>query len=598
LAASIVFLLIAKTFVKKYGKMRSGRQHGLGLRIVVGTFWVSLTALPYGVLVASLFILFGLFPSFPVGQSLALLFFTIMFFYRLSLEIFRLLLSPDDNAWRLIPIGDENANYLWVWLLRFAHYTALYFLVLQTLQIVQVVGPAFAFIRGVLLMVFPCMISIFILQVAREIRMNYEKSSNESGEAKDSDIRFTKLLRPVVRYWPALGVAYFWLIFIFLMVHYGSGFRYLLSASLWTSVTIVAVLIALRLKEWIFKKFFAINEKVQNRFPGLEERTNRYILILKRVFRTVIILLGVGVIAQIWGIPVNSMVSSNTGTLIILRGLAILITIGVVMAILETTEFLSDHLLTSKRKGKKKREVTQKMKTLVPMVRAATKMAAGFVGGIIILDRLGVNTTPILAGAGIVGLAVGFGSQTLVKDLINGLFILFEESVRVGDYAVLGQNEGIVEAVGLRTIRLRDVSGNVHVVPNSTIDALTNMTKEFSRTVIDIGVAYREDVDEVISILKEVGESMRTDPEYGNKILEPMEVFGLQKFDDSAVVIRVRMTTKPLSQWGIKREFNRRVKRIFDQRGIEIPFPHRTIYMGEPKQGHAAALHVQMAETS
>jgi small conductance mechanosensitive channel len=214
----------------------------------------------------------------------------------------------------------------------------------------------------------------------------------------------------------------------------------------------------------------------------------------------------------------------------------------------------------------------------------------------VILDQLGVNTTPILAGAGIVGLAVGFGSQTLVKDLINGLFILFEESIRVGDYADVGKNEGIVEAVGLRTVRLRDVSGNFHVVPNSSIDTVTNMTKEFSRTVIDVGVAYKEDVDEVMDILREIGEEMRNDPEYGEKILEPLEIFGLHKFDDSAIVIRARMTTKPLKQWGLKREFNRRVKKVFDERGIEIPFPHRTIYMGEPKEGPAAPLEVHMRE--
>jgi small conductance mechanosensitive channel len=205
-----------------------------------------------------------------------------------------------------------------------------------------------------------------------------------------------------------------------------------------------------------------------------------------------------------------------------------------------------------------------------------------------------VNTTPILAGAGIVGLAIGFGSQTLVKDIINGLFILFEDSIRVGDYVDVGKDDGTVEAVGLRTVRLRDLSGNVHVVPNSSIDAVMNYSKEFSRTVIDIGVAYREDVDEVMDIIREVGEEMRNDPKYRENILEPIEVFGLHKFDDSAIVIRARLTTKPLKQWGLKREFNRRIKKIFDQRGIEIPFPHTTVYMGQPKKGLAPALQVKV----
>ncbi|MFH1490423.1 MAG: mechanosensitive ion channel family protein, partial [Pseudomonadota bacterium] len=142
--------------------------------------------------------------------------------------------------------------------------------------------------------------------------------------------------------------------------------------------------------------------------------------------------------------------------------------------------------------------------------------------------------------------------------------------------------------------KLRDVHGNFHVVPNSSIDTITNMSKDFSRTVIDVGVAYREDVDQVMEILREIGEGMQNDPEYGKNILEPIEIFGLHKFDDSAVIVRARLTTKPLKQWGLKREFNRRVKKVFDERGIEIPFPHRTIYMGEPKESAAPPLNVQL----
>jgi small conductance mechanosensitive channel len=228
------------------------------------------------------------------------------------------------------------------------------------------------------------------------------------------------------------------------------------------------------------------------------------------------------------------------------------------------------------------------------MINTAVKIAAGFIGGVVVLDQLGVNINPVLAGAGIVGLAVGFGSQTLVKDLINGLFILFEESARVGDWAEAGNKSGHVEAIGLRTMRLRDLHGNVHVVPNSTIDTVTNLTKEFSRYVLDVGVAYKEDVDEVIGIMKEIGEEMKNDPDYGEDMLEPLEIFGLDRFEDSAVVIRARLITRPFRQWALGREFNRRLKKVFDQRGIEIPFPHQTVYMGEPKEGLAPPLQVQL----
>ncbi len=306
-------------------------------------------------------------------------------------------------------------------------------------------------------------------------------------------------------------------------------------------------------------------------------------------------IIGLGVIAQFWGVPVSTFVASRAGTLVIVRAITILITLGVVVAVIGVSQFVGGFLLKEQRGGKK-REVTQKMKTLVPVVKTAVRIAAGFVGGIIILESLGVNTTPILAGAGIIGLAVGFGAQTLVKDLITGLFILFEESIRVGDWASVGNKGGNVEAIGLRTVKLRDLNGNVHVVPNSSIDAVTNLSKEYSRAVMDVGVAYREDVDEVMKILKEVGEDLQSDPEYGLHILEPLEIFGLDRFEDSAVVIRTRFKTTPLKQWGIRREFNRRLKKRFDAEGIEIPFPHTTVYMGEPKKGTAPPLEVHIEE--
>jgi len=592
IAGGIIIAFIISLFFRKSIPKITDRMTTLTSKVTLGLLKVVLTLVPYGVLLASLFILFKILPSFPVGHSLSLLFFTVLFFYRMTLEVFRVLLSPDEAKIRLLPFSDEYANYGWVWILRFANYTAFYSLVTWTLLVVNVSAPAQSFIRGILLLVFPFMISMFIMQIAREILMKYGDLPKETEDMKAGS---NKIISYVVRYWYPLVIAYCWIIFLFLMVHYEKGFGYLFKATLGTAITVLSIFPALRALDWLFNKFFAINERVKERFPGLEEKTNRYILILQKTFKAIILILGIGIIAQIWGIPVSKMIASKTGTLIILRAIAIFITIGVVMGVIETSQFLKDYLLKGKKKGKK-REVTQKKKTLVPMINTAIKIAAGFIGGIVILDQLGVNTAPILAGAGIVGLAVGFGAQTLVKDLINGLFILFEESIRVGDYTDLGKNGGIVEAVGLRTVKLRDVSGNVHVVPNSSIDTITNMSKEFSRTVLDIGVAYKENVDEVMEIMREIGEEMRNDPEIGENILEPIEIFGLQSFEDSAVVIRARLTTKPLKQWGLKREFNRRIKKIFDQRGIEIPFPHRTIYMGEPKEGPSAPLHIRMQE--
>jgi len=594
LAGGMFIALLFWVFLRRYVPRTVEGPRRVLSALAVGFVRLIANLAPFGALLLSLFVLFRLLPSFALAHALSLLFFMVLFFYRMAVEIFRALLSPEEDKLRILPFGDENASYLWLWSLRFARYTGFYVLVSKTLLLAEVSPSANAFVRGILLLVFPVLISIFILQVSREIRIRSERRGVEmdrNGAKNDSKTIGSIFLR----YWHVVGIAYAWAVFLFLIFSYERGFGYLFRATIESAITILAILGAQRILAWLFERLFAISERVKQRVPGIEEKANRYMLFARKVLDVIIVTLGVGVVAEIWGIPVSDFVVSRAGSAFILRALAIALTVGVVVLVIQASQFLSEYLLKHK-KDKKKKAPTQKMKTLLPISTTAVKFAAVFIGGIVILDQLGVNTTPILAGAGIVGLAVGFGSQTLVRDLINGLFILFEESLRVGDYAEAGNKGGIVESVGLRTVRLRDLHGNVHVIPNSSINTVTNYSKEFSRAVIDIGVAYRENVDEVIEILKGIGEEMRSDPEHGKSILEPMEVFGLQSFADSAVVIRVRFTTKPLKQWGLKREFQRRVKRVFDERGIEIPFPHRTVYMGEPKIGPAPPLHLVVKE--
>lgn len=202
-----------------------------------------------------------------------------------------------------------------------------------------------------------------------------------------------------------------------------------------------------------------------------------------------------------------------------------------------------------------------------------------------ILCEIGVDLKPLLAAAGLGGLAIGFGAQSLVKDLISGFFILLGNSLRVGEVVEVAGVAGVVEEVELRAMRLRDLSGNVHVVPNGVIDKVKNMTKDYSYYVFNIGVAYREDMDEVMAVLQEIAADLRQDPEFADDILAPLEMFGVDKFSDSAVVIKCRVKTQSIKQWRVGREMNRRIKKTFDAKGIEIPFPHQTIYWGEPKHG-------------
>ncbi len=199
----------------------------------------------------------------------------------------------------------------------------------------------------------------------------------------------------------------------------------------------------------------------------------------------------------------------------------------------------------------------------------------------IFMNKIGINIGPLLASAGILGLAIGFGAQELVRDFITGFFILLEDQVRTGDVAIINGTGGLVERIELRTIRLRDLSGVVHIFQNGKINTLSNMTKTWSAMVFEIGVAYKEDIDKVISLIKEVGADLKKDEAFTGKINEDIEVFGVDSFGDSAVVIKARLKTTPGDQWSTGREFRRRLKMVFDENRIEIPFPHRTIYWGE-----------------
>lgn len=243
---------------------------------------------------------------------------------------------------------------------------------------------------------------------------------------------------------------------------------------------------------------------------------------------------------------------------------------------------LESFLLTMrKEEDKNQLDAEKRVKTLTGLLRTICLTLLWVVAIVMSLDQVGLDITPILASAGIVGLAVGFGAQNLVRDVINGFFMILENQVRVGDVAVVNGTGGLVETISFRTITLRDLNGTVHIFPNGTITTLSNMTKEWSYYVMDIGVAYKEDTDRVTAVIKDVGKELQEDPEFGPNILEPIEVLGVDQFADSAVVIKARLKTLPIKQWVVGREYRRRLKKAFDAKGIEIPFPHRTLYMGD-----------------
>lgn len=226
-------------------------------------------------------------------------------------------------------------------------------------------------------------------------------------------------------------------------------------------------------------------------------------------------------------------------------------------------------------------EGKKRVETLIALVRQGVVILLWVVALLIILRELGLEIAPILASAGIVGLAVGFGAQNLVRDVISGFFFILENQIRVGDVASINGTGGLVEEINFRTIVLRDLQGRVHIFPNGSVTTMTNLTREWSAYVFDIGVAYKEDTDRVVDLLKQVGTELRADEVFGSYILEDIEVFGVEQLADNGVIIRGRIKTLPIHQWEVGREFLRRVKKSFDQHQVEIPFPHRSLYFGE-----------------
>ena len=195
-----------------------------------------------------------------------------------------------------------------------------------------------------------------------------------------------------------------------------------------------------------------------------------------------------------------------------------------------------------------------------------------------VLDEVGVSVAPLLAGAGIVGVAIGFGAQSLVKDFLSGIFMIFEDQYGVGDVVDLGEASGTIEAVGLRVTRLRDVNGTVWYVRNGEILRVGNMSQNWARTVLDIGVAYSADLDQVRRVLQEVAHDLWEDESFKGLIIEEPEVWGVESLTPDAVTVRVTLKTAPMEQWKVAREMRERIKDRFDTEGIEIPFPQRVVW--------------------
>jgi small conductance mechanosensitive channel len=262
------------------------------------------------------------------------------------------------------------------------------------------------------------------------------------------------------------------------------------------------------------------------------------------------------------------------------HGLKVLFIIVGTYLVLYLIRLLSKRIVAYSRKAERAQDQAEREKrteTLVHIFYTTGKVFIIIIVIFMVMKELGMDITPLLTGAGIAGLALGFGAQSLVKDFLSGFFILIENQFRVGDVVKIGEFSGVVERISLRTVVLRDLQGNVHVIPNGEVKAVTNMSYEWSRAVVDIGVSYREDIDNVIKILEEVGQTMMEDKNLKDAILEKPSILGIDTFGESQVNLKMLVKTMPLKQWEVGRELRKRIKSTFDKEGIEFHFPHQVV---------------------
>jgi len=502
-------------------------------------------------------------------------------------------LAPATPNLRMATITDRTAVYCVIWWRRLINIAVYGYFICQAALLLGLPEVGYQALVKVLGLIVVALLISLILQN----RVIFAAWVRSGGEHKRWRAFFLVAYR-VADFWHILAILYV-LAGGMLAAALGlNGFLFFLKSSAASIAIVWAMGFALIGIQKAVDRGFRLRATVNERYPRMQERVNRYLPVVRIILQLFVIALAIILVAEAWNINIFNWLASDIGSLIIGRLISIAAIALVALVIWEVTSSVVDRYLSATDKEGTQKARGQRAHTLLPLARNTLRIVIGVVALLMILTEIGIDVTPILAGVGVIGLAIGFGAQTLVKDVITGIFILLENSLAVGDVVSVGGSSGVVETISIRSIRLRDIQGSVHTVPYSSASTLTNMTKEYSHYLVEASVAYRENYDEVAEILREVGEDLRADAEFGADILEPIDIMGLDRFEDSAVIVRARLKTTAGKQWGIGREYNRRLKSAFDARGIEMPFPHQTIYFGEDKEGRAPPAFISLKPTT
>ncbi|TCZ57788.1 mechanosensitive ion channel family protein [Roseicella aquatilis] len=551
--------------------------------LVVGRLLVDL--LPISAFGLAVYGLFGLMDPLPTTRLVGLMMANTYMGARAAFAFARMLLSPASNHLRLIPCSDATAAWGIGWLRRLLLVGLGGYTLAEAGLLLGMPWSAYDAMLNLTLLVISLLLVRIVLQQRERVAHWLQASPLEPGEVatgtrlllRGARDRAAEIWHVVVILWLVAS----WTVWALALEN---GLQRLLVGTL---LTVVIVGAAKALDEginWALGRLLNPGADLARRLPGLPARAAQYVPLVKSVVGGVIGVATVLLLLETWGF--NSLSWFDSGTLgrrLLDTLVSIASTLVLALVVWEVANSAIQRRLTQISRDSQAAR-SARVRTLLPMLRTVLGVVILVFVVLNALAQLGINVAPLLAGAGVVGLAIGFGSQTLVRDVITGIFLLLEDAVAVGDVVQVGGMTGVVEHLSIRSIRLRATDGSVHIVPFSAVTTVTNMTRDFAFAVLDVTVAYSEDTDRVVQALKDIGAEIRGEAKWKPLIRDDIDVWGIDKLADSGVVIRARVKTEPSSRWPVTREFNRRIKLHFSELGIQIPRPQPMVLVERPPE--------------
>ncbi len=603
LAGILAQALATRLMARARRKLKDRETYNQGYRILLLVGNTLLDLIPIVAFAAAAYGVLPLLAPQPGTQLAALALINSNVLVRLVLAVARLFLAPESPSLRFISLNDETVHYAYIWIKRIVRLGIYGYFVLEAALLLGLPDVLYQFSMKILGLVITLMAIILILQNRKEVAVWLRGDHLKSDPHED---RQKPDLHPVAEKIQSVGtlrnkLADFWYIIAIMLIlglfgtwilEVEGGLYYVARAIILSLVVLGVTCFLVRMSRRGIDHLFKISKELKKDYPELEARANRYLPLLKYSVKGLLHLVAFFAILQAWGLDTFSWLFSAEGGSFFSSLFTIILILAGAFLFWEIVSVKIERYLAKEREGTTGGKSNARLLTLLPLLKNVIRIVLVLLAGMSVLAHLGLNIAPLLAGAGVIGLAVGFGAQTLVKDVISGAFILIEDSLSVGDWVEAAGHSGTVESLTIRTLTLRDLSGTVHVVPFGEVTTILNYNRDYGYALIDAGVAYREDYGAVIEALQDVAADLRQDATWGVDIIGDLEIFGLNKLADSAVEIRVRLKTLPSRQFSIRRAFLERMKRIFDERGIEIPFPHHTIWFGVDKDGSAPPMRV------